>query len=77
MCKVPENNDTKTFIDSVPIYLNIFEKYSNEDKTQKALEILVIIFGSLTFIINKYCYLLVIEYLNPLLFVYFFHYYFC
>jgi len=70
LCKVSENNDNKTYIDSVPIYLNIFERYSNEDQIQKILEILVIIFGSLTFIINKYCFYKVIKYLNPVIFVF-------
>ena len=70
LCKVSENNDIKKFIDSVPIYLNIFEKYSIEEKTQKTFEILVIIFGSLTFIINKYSSLFVIHYLNLQFFVF-------
>ena len=69
LCKVSDN-DNKTYIESVPIYLNIFGRYSNEDKTQKTFEILVIIFGSLAFIINKYCFMFVIEYLNPLIFVF-------
>ena len=68
--KVSENNDTKKFIDSVPIYLNILERYSKEDKTQKILEILVIIFGSLTFIANKYFYYIVLKYLDPAIFVF-------
>ena len=70
LCKVSENNDTKKFIDNVPIYLNILERYSKEDKTQKTLEILVIIFSSLTFIANKYCSYIVIKYLNPVIFVF-------
>ena len=70
LCKVSENNDTKKFIDSVPIYLNILERYSKEDKTQKILEILVIIFGSLTFIANKYFYYIVLKYLDPAIFVF-------
>jgi len=72
LCKVSENNNTERFINSFPIYSKTFGRYSLENKTQNTLEILVIIFGSLTFIINKFCSLKVIRYLNPVLFVFYF-----
>jgi len=68
--KVSENNNINKYIDSFPIYQNIFEGYSNVDSSQIKFEIFVIIFGGLTFIINKYCFIKVIMYLSPMIFVF-------
>ena len=71
LCKVSEtNNNSNKYIDSFPIYQNIFQGYSNGDSSQIKFEILVIIFGGVTFIINKYFFIKVIVYLNPQLFVF-------
>ena len=69
-CNVSENNGTKTFIDSFPIYHNIFKGYSNEDKTQIIIEILAIIFGGLTFFIHTFSILQVIKVFGQVLFVF-------
>ena len=70
LCKVSENNNINKYIDSFPIYQNIFHGYSNGDSSQIKFEIFVIIFGGLTFIINKYCFIKVIMYLSPMIFVF-------
>ena len=69
-CKVSENNNNSKYIDSFKIYHIIFQGYSNGDSSQIKFEILVIIFGGLTFFINKYSFLLVIKGLNPVIFVF-------
>ena len=69
-CNVSENNGSIKFIDSFPIYHNTFQEYSSEDKTQIILEILVIIFGFITFFINKYNFLLMIRIFGPVLYVF-------
>ena len=68
-CNVSEYNSSKKYMDSFPIYHNTFQGYSN-DKTQIILEILVIIFGGITFFINKYSFLLLIKYFNSVFFVF-------
>jgi hypothetical protein len=70
VCKVSENNSTNNYIDSFTIYHNIFQGYSNGDSSQIKFEIMVIIFGVITFIINKYSFIIVIKILNPVLFVF-------
>jgi hypothetical protein len=69
-CNVSENNASKKFIDSFPIYRNTFQGYSNEDKTQIMLEIFAIIFGGLTFFIYKFSFLKVIQSFGPVLLVF-------
>ena len=66
------NNNTFKYIDSFPIYHNTFQGYSNNDKTQITIEILVIIFGGITFFIYKFLSLKVFSYnnFNPVLFSY-------
>jgi hypothetical protein len=70
ICKVSENNNTNNYIDSFPIYNNIFQGYSSGDSSQIKFEIMVIIFGVITFFINKYSFLIVIKVLNPVLFAF-------
>ena len=69
-CNVSKNNNTDKYIDSFPIYHNTFQGYSNNDKTQIIIEILVIIFGGITFFINKFLSLKAISWLNPIIFAY-------
>ena len=72
-CNVSNNNNTDKYIDSFSIYYNTFQGYSNNDKTQIIIEILVIIFGGITFFIYKFLSLKVLSrysYLNPVLFSY-------
>jgi hypothetical protein len=69
-CNISENNGSKKFIDSFPIYRNTFQGYSNEDKTQIKLEIFAIIFGGLTFFIYKFSFLKVIQSFGPVLLVF-------
>ena len=64
------NNNTFKYIDSFPIYHNTFQGYSNNDKTQITIEILVIIFGGITFFINKFLSYKAIICVNPVLFAY-------
>ena len=77
VCKVSENNNTNNYIDSFPIYHNIFQGYSNGDSSQIKFEIMVIIFGVITFFITKYFFLIMIKRLNPVFAAFFFQYYFC
>ena len=70
VCKVSENNSTNNYIDSFSIYHNIFQGYSNGDSSQIKFEIMVIIFGVITFVISKYSFLLAIRGLNPVLFAF-------
>ena len=70
VCKVSENNSTNNYIDSFSIYHNIFQGYSNGDSSQIKFEIMVIIFGVITFVISKYSFLLSIRGLNPVIFAF-------
>ena len=69
-CNVSKDNNTDKYIDSFPIYHNTFQGYSNNDKAQIMIEILVIIFGGITFFINKFLSLKVINCSNPIIFSY-------
>ena len=69
-CNVSKNNNTDKYIDSFPVYHNTFQGYSNNDKTQIIIEILVIIFGGITFFINQFLSLKAISWLNPIIFAY-------
>jgi len=76
-CNVSKNNITDKYIDSFSIYHNTFQEYSNNDKTQITIEILVIIFGGITFFINKFLSLKIIStdivlyvYTFPILFLF-------
>ena len=70
VCKVSENNSSNNYIDSFSIYHNIFQGYSNGDSSQIKFEIMVIIFGVITFAISKYSFVLAIKGLNPVFFAF-------
>ena len=70
ICNVSENNNTIKYIDSFSIYHNTFQGYSNDDSSQIKFEIMVIIFGGITFFINRYSSLLVIRALNPVIYAF-------
>ena len=69
-CNVSKKNNIYKYIDSFPIYYNTFKGYFNNDKTQIMIEVVVIIFGGITFFINKLLSLKAIKSLNPIIFVY-------